>query len=78
MAQEVLGAMAGAVIAGAKSFLRVDYQMLGLEMLTMSNMATARELPFPSLSGLENKRPGPFCGRGSLYANQIGIVGSVP
>jgi hypothetical protein len=34
MAQEVLDVMPGAVVAGADGFLRVDYQMLGLEMLT--------------------------------------------
>jgi hypothetical protein len=34
MAQEVLDVMPGAVVAGADGFLCVDYQMLGLEMLT--------------------------------------------
>jgi hypothetical protein len=34
MAQEVLDVMPSAVVRGADGFLRVDYQMLGLEMLT--------------------------------------------
>jgi hypothetical protein len=34
MAQEVLEVMPAAVVKGADGFLRVDYQMLGLEMLT--------------------------------------------
>jgi hypothetical protein len=34
MAQEVLGVMPGAVVKDANGFLRVDYRMLGLEMLT--------------------------------------------
>lgn len=34
MAQEVRDAMPAAVAVGADGFLRVDYQMLGLEMLT--------------------------------------------
>jgi hypothetical protein len=34
MAQEVLGVVPAAVVKGADGFLRVDYQMLGLEMLT--------------------------------------------
>ena len=34
MAQDVLEVMPGAVVEGADGFLRVDYPMLGLEMLT--------------------------------------------
>jgi hypothetical protein len=34
MAQEVLDVMPAAAVKGADGFLRVDYQMLGLEMLT--------------------------------------------
>ena len=34
MAQEVLAVAPAAVVEGADGFLRVDYQMLGLEMLT--------------------------------------------
>jgi hypothetical protein len=34
MAQEVLDVTPGAVIKGADGFMRVDYRMLGLEMLT--------------------------------------------
>jgi hypothetical protein len=34
MAQEVLDVMPGAVVGDAGGFLRVDYHMLGLEMLT--------------------------------------------